>query len=447
MKETPHILLVNPWIHDFAAFDFWAKPLGLLTLAALLRLHGYRISYLDCLDRFHPKAPRTDPHWRHGRGPYLKQPIAKPQGLADVSRNYSRYGIRPEWFRQDLLNIDRPDLVMVTSMMTYWYPGLQESVRAIRGVFDQVPVWVGGIYATLCSDHCRAHSGADAVITGAGEDQILDRIDQLSGYGVTPRFDPQDLDTFPYPAFDLQSRINYIPLQTSRGCPFACDYCASKKINPIRMTRDPSRVVEEIRYWNAARGVEDFVFYDDALLMDAESHALPIFEGVIESGLRIRFHTPNALHIRWIDPKTADLMKRAGFATVRLGLETVGFDASRNLDSKVTAAEFRRAVKCLKAAGFDRKQVGAYLLAGLPNQSPTSLDASIRTVKEAGITPIPAYYSPIPNTRLWPEAVAASRYDLEADPVFTNNAVLPCRREPFSWSYLAHLKKRIQDGA
>ncbi len=50
---SPRILLVNPWIHDFAAYDFWATPLGLLTLGAMLRDHGARVSYVDCLDRFH----------------------------------------------------------------------------------------------------------------------------------------------------------------------------------------------------------------------------------------------------------------------------------------------------------------------------------------------------------------------------------------------------------
>jgi radical SAM superfamily enzyme YgiQ (UPF0313 family) len=445
MKDTPHILLINPWIHDFAAYDFWAKPLGLLVLAALLRMHGYRVSYLDCLDRFHPRAARSDPRLRHGRGPYLKQRIPRPQGLADVPRNYCRYGIRPEWFRRDLQNLLPPDLVLVTSMMTYWYPGLRETVSAVRDVFGATPVWVGGIYASLCSDHCRSHSGADAVITGAGEDRILERIGRQTGYRVAPRFDPQNLDTYPLPAFDLQRRCAYIPLQTSRGCPFSCAYCASNVINPSRMRRDPARVVEEIHYWNTQWGIEDFVFYDDALLMDAEVHARPIFEQVIEAGLRIRFHTPNALHIRWIDSKTAALMHRAGFETVRLGLETAGFSASRQLDAKVTAGEFRRAVQCLKAAGFHRKQVGAYLLAGLPDQDLASIDASIRIVKQAGITPIPAYYSPIPRTRLWPEAVAASRYDLEADPVFTNNAVLPCRREPFSWDYFSHLKNMTRN--
>ena len=42
--DAPHILLVNPWIHDFAAYDFWAKPLGLLILAAVLRGQGCSVA-------------------------------------------------------------------------------------------------------------------------------------------------------------------------------------------------------------------------------------------------------------------------------------------------------------------------------------------------------------------------------------------------------------------
>ena len=80
--DRPHILLVNPWIHDFAAYDFWAKPMGLLTVASLLRHHGVRVSYIDCLDRFHPKVPKTNPGARFGRGPYLKIRIPRPSGLS-----------------------------------------------------------------------------------------------------------------------------------------------------------------------------------------------------------------------------------------------------------------------------------------------------------------------------------------------------------------------------
>ena len=105
LDNRPHILLVNPWIHDFAAYDFWAKPMGLLVIASLLRRHGFTISYVDCLDRFHPRAPRSRPEVRYGRGPYQKARIAKPAGLDDVPRHFSRYGIKPEWFRADLRNL------------------------------------------------------------------------------------------------------------------------------------------------------------------------------------------------------------------------------------------------------------------------------------------------------------------------------------------------------
>ena len=41
---------------------------------------------------------------------------------------------------------------------------------------------------------------------------------------------------------------------------------------------------------------------------------------------------------------------------------------------------------------------------------------------------------------MWPAAVASSRYDLTADPIFTNNAILPCQKAPFNWERLCYLK-------
>ncbi len=199
-------------------------------------------------------------------------------------------------------------------------------------------------------------------------------------------------------------------------------------------------MVAEIRYWHEAFGVREFVFYDDALLTNSAAHFRPIMEGVLRAGLAVRFHTPNAVHIREIDDPTADLMMRAGFQSLRLGLETTAFEARAEMDHKVTAKDFRRAVGCLKRAGFDARRIGAYLLAGLPGQPLAAVTRSIETVKTAGITPVLAYYSPIPHTAMWPAAVASSRYDLAADPIFTNNAIFPCQKEPFSWERLSFLK-------
>ena len=443
-SASPRILLVNPWILDFAAYDFWATPLGLLTLGAMLRDHGARVSYVDCLDRFHPRLPAADPSARFGRGPYLKTRVSKPAGMEDIPRNYCRYGIPPEWFEADLKSRPRPDLVLVTSMMTYWYPGVQETISIVKTVFPEVPVILGGIYATLCQEHAIRFSGADLVIAGPGETQLFAAAQRLIGWSAAPETDPENLDAFPFPAADLQQKIPFVALMTSTGCPFSCAYCASGYLNSRRRLRSTDRIVEEIQFWNARHGVRDMVFYDDALLVDSKRHAIPLFEKIIARGLgkTVRFHTPNAVHIREITQTTARLMAAAGFQTIRLGLETAAGDR-RDFDHKVTRNEFLAAVSCLKSAGFRGDQVGAYLLTGLPGQTWESVEASVETVRMAGITPVPAHFTPIPHTALWPAAVASSRYDLESDPAFTNNAIFPCQKEPFSWEPLIRLKKRI----
>jgi radical SAM superfamily enzyme YgiQ (UPF0313 family) len=439
--DHPHILLINPWIHDFAAYDFWAKPMGLLVIASLLRHHGISISFIDCLDRFHPRAPTSQPEARQGRGPYLKTRIPKPTGLDDVPRYYSRYGVKPQWFRNDLRNLRPPDLVLMTSLMTYWYPGVQETIKHIRSVWPQVPIVLGGIYPRLCPDHAQHHSGADHVVLEPAEKSLISIVRQFTGVSLKPAFDPDNLDSYPYPALDLQSQIGYVPLLTSRGCPFNCAYCASRILEPRHIQRSPDSVVEEIKFWHKKYDQRDFVLYDDAFLVNAEQHSIPILEKIISANLNVRFHTPNAIHIRGLSAQTAMLMRRAGFATMRLGLETVEFDHRLEMDQKVSEMEFEQAVSHLRKAGFEKKQVGAYLLAGLPEQDFTTIEHSINVVKRLGITPVIAHYTPIPQTDLWPRAVAASRYDLESDPIFTNNAIMPCRRDPFVWDTLTRLKE------
>ncbi len=442
-RDTPHILLVNPWIHDFAAYDFWAKPLGILTLAGILRGHGCRVSYIDCLDRFHPRGSLRDPQTRFGCGPFRKTRLPTPAVFRDVPRRFARYGIDPAWLKEDLRRLSPVDLVLVTSAMTYWYTGLRETIQVVREILPGPPLVVGGTYATLCREHARRTSGVDEVVSGIAEPTILDLVAVYTGFEASPRFDPNALDTLPWPAFDLQTRIPYVPFLTSRGCPYACAYCASHLLEPRRLRRSPASVVAELTYWHRRWGVADFALYDDAFLADAERHALPLLEALVRAALPIRLHTPNALHVRGIDPATADLLFAAGFRTLRLGLETADFEDRTHLDRKVGAGEFERAAASLRRAGFDRGQVGAYLLAGLPDQNEAALFRSIDSVRQAGVTPVLAYYAPIPGTALWERAVAASRYDLAADPLYTNNAVFPCREGPFSWDWLEGLKRRV----
>ena len=447
MVSPPHVLCVNPWIHDFAAFDFWLKPLGLLSIAARLRHAGLRVSFFDCLDRFHPKENHPVATAWDGRGPFRKTSIrfadilpSMNGPLPRIEKTFSRYGIEPEWLQADLAEMDRPDLVLVTSLMTYWASGVTETIAMIRSVYPDVPVILGGKYATLCHDHAVAHSGAGHVVAGHGEPALEGIMKKIFGDGFGLGIENQEDSLFP--ALDLCSRLTYAPILTARGCPFACDYCATSFLEPRMVRRSPDHVFAEIRHWHHRYQVKNFAFYDDALLLNGPDHAYPLMEKIIAAGLGLYFHTPNALHIREITSDAADLMFRAGFKTIRLGLETAAFSHSRRHDIKVREEEFFRAVLCLKTAGFETRQIGAYLLCGLPDQNLDDVAASMAFVRKAGILPVPAYYTPIPHTPMWDTAVSHARFDITGHPLFTNNSLFPCVRSQDDIRRISRLKNQ-----
>jgi radical SAM superfamily enzyme YgiQ (UPF0313 family) len=435
MGNGPVLLLINPWVYDFAAYDFFARPLGLLYLASFLASQGYEVHLLDCLDT--PQARSG----AFGTGRYPKEILPTPPALQGIPRRYGRYGISESAFRARLAAVPRPDAILVTSLMTYWYPGVQAAIRLARGNFPGTPVLLGGIYATLCPEHARQHSGADVLINGPGEAAVGQQLAALGlpepggGHPGPPLL----ADDPPYPALHLLAHLSYLPILTSRGCPLHCDYCASRLLQPQFQQRRPLAVAEEILYWQGRLGLKDVAFYDDALLLDAENHLLVILEELARRGLSCRCHTPNGLHARLITLEVAKWLKQAPFATLRLGVETTALGSAR-LDHKLQAGELEAALAHLREAGFRRQEIGVYLLIGLPEQEEEEVISSIRRVKELGGTPVLTQYSPIPGTALWPKAVASCRYDLARDPLFHNNSLFPCWPQ-FSWERYTRLKR------
>jgi radical SAM superfamily enzyme YgiQ (UPF0313 family) len=434
-QPGPPLLLINPWIYDFAAYDFFARPLGLLYLAGWLRARGYAVNFLDCLGAPHA---RTGPF---GTGRYAKEIIPAPPALQGVTRRYGRYGISEAAFRERLARVPAPAAILVTSLMTYWYPGVVAAIRLARERFPGVPVILGGIYATLCPEHAQKHSGAHRVVPGPGETTISALLEEITGWPPPGAILPDliDLDSQPYPALDLLEHPSYIPILTSRGCPLDCDYCASRQLQPVYRRRDPRAVAAELIDWQDQTGLVDAAFYDDALLLAAPDHLLVIMAELARSGRAFRFHTPNGLHARLITREVAGWLKRANFATLRLGVETTALGAAR-LDAKLQAGELETALAHLQEAGFTPGAIGVYLLIGLPDQEEAEVAVSIRRVRELGATPVLASYSPIPGTALWPRAQATSRFDLAADPLFQNNSLFPCWPE-FSWERYTRLKR------
>ena len=434
MGTKGQVLLVNPWIYDFAAFNLWIEPLGLLTIAAALRDSGYGVTVLDCLA---PHAgmppPRAD-----GSGKFLKMVVDKPGPVAFVPRRYGRYGLPCQQFDAELRAAPVPDAVLVASGMTYWYPGVMEAIRRVRACFGAVPIALGGIYATLCPVHARQHSGADEVIAGPGVVAALSFADRVTGHDSAPE-QHADPRAWPPPAHELASRP-FAGLLTSWGCPYRCTYCASRHLQPAFVQREPAAVVAEIETC-LRRGIRDYAFYDDSLLLDSGQHLAPILETVVARGWPVRLYAPNGLHAREITGSLADLMRRAGLVMVRLSLETTDADRQRSTGGKVTTDLFVQAVAHLQAAGFRSRELGAYILAGLPDQPLSEVEEAVRWVHGLGVQTKLALFSPIPGTPDGDRALPAA-----ADPLWHNDTVYPyLRGGEYVWK-LQRIKQLAKEG-
>lgn len=393
------ILGVNPPVYDFAWFDLWSKPIGLLGLLNYLRSRGNKVHLLDCL-----YEGRTQP-LSFGRWKVESLSVPKPAVYRDIPRIYRRFGVSCDILDERLRALPKPDIILVTSAMTYWYPGVFEAVQMLKNIYPEVPVILGGTYARLCPEHACT-SGADFI--------------------QTERF-ALPVDS---PALDLYDHADYGILTTSWGCPMRCDYCASRTLWGDFKRRPLEDIFNDLRQQATLEGVQDAAFYDDALLIGKEHCFYPLCAYIQKHFPQLRLHTPNGLHVAQLDDQCCRVLFQSGFHTIRLSLEGVDRFTKGVSSDKAGESNYVRAFSSLLRAGYPAERVETYILVGLPGQSVQNVEASIDFVRSLGGNPKLAEFSPIPGTPLYEKALELVPH-LSVEPLLQNNTVFA--------SHIAHL--------
>jgi radical SAM superfamily enzyme YgiQ (UPF0313 family) len=377
MNDKPSILLVNPPIYDFAAFDFWLRPLGMLTAAGKIPDVNFKIfDFLDRNHQFYFDKPqfKSDP-W--GRGRFFSTTIPKPDVLKKIPRYYRRFGLPAEIFT-DFLKTNKPcDFVFIQTVMTYWYLGYQEVINELKKYWPKTKIILGGPYAMICPDHARK-LGADFLYgdeqtpaTGAGAEQL--------------------------PLWNLYKNPQTAAMKITQGCPFKCTYCTVPIFNNGFSTKPLQQAIEELRFL-ISLGVKNIAFYDDALLYKSDEVLKPFLRYVIDNKISISFHTPNALNARFIDGELASLLIKAGFKSFYLGFESRAQEFQKQTGSKIYDDEFANAVKTLIDAGACLNGITAYLILGHPRYEIQEIEESMKFVNSLGVKIMLAEFSPIPGT-------------------------------------------------
>ncbi|UCD15918.1 MAG: radical SAM protein [Candidatus Omnitrophota bacterium] len=378
-----NILAINPWIYDFAAYDFWLKPYGFLVILTYLKNKGINVDYIDCLDK---KITKAD----FGRGKYPAQIIEKPSIFKQIPRHFKRYGISIDELKGALKKTNY-DYILITSSMTYWYPAIIDLIKILRAKFGASKIILGGTYATLCYGHAKKTTGCDFVFKDSSLKEFFSLLNvdfnYTQFYSTLPSYE------------DFYTTLDYVVLRTCWGCPFDCSYCAIKELFTGFFRVPHKKVIEFIAKYHQS-GIKNFILYDDAFLYEP-NYAKQLLRQIINLKLDIHFHTPNALHLKFLDKDIACLLKKSNFINPHFGLETLNPYLQKLWGDKVNKSDLRRGVNLLKKGGFRKGEFSVYLLLGYPNQNLEELKKEVDMLHCLGAKVSLAEFSPVPKTKIF----------------------------------------------
>ena len=356
------VLLVYPFFRrslDRSRFRF--PPLGPAYVAASLRRAGHAVRMLDCTFLSRERA--------------LTLALA---AQADVIGVYCMATMRGDavWFARQLRG--RCDLLVVGGPLPTCEPDafLADFDVVVRGEGEQTMVDL--LAAHALGSELGAVPGVVATAGGS------------AAVAGPPRPFVPDLDALPFPARDLLPNASYIShgrrrygyavttVLTSRGCPFACEFCSNVVFGSSCRERSPDSVVDEVEE-ALALGYDRIAFTDDVFTMRPDRVAA-VCDEIERRGLR--FDWECLARVDGIDRKTAARMRRAGCRTVFFGIESGSDEVLRIMRKGITAAQARDAVWAAHDAGLE---VGAFFILCYPGDTD---DTVLQTLRFAASLPL-----------------------------------------------------------
>jgi radical SAM superfamily enzyme YgiQ (UPF0313 family) len=295
---------------------------------------------------------------------------------------------------------DRFDLVGISSLSAQ----IGEAYQLADRYREQgVPVVMGGLHVTAVPDEAGRHAGA--VIVGEGESvwaEVLQDAERGSLQRCYRANGDFSLDDAPMPAYEKldPSKYNRLIVQTSRGCPFRCEFCASSILLTRGYKQKPvDRVLAEIDRIRALWRRPFIEFADDNAFVNRRywKQLLPELKK-----RKIRWFAETDLSVHE-DAELLRLMRQSGCAEVLIGFESPGDWGLHGLELKSDwklkrRHEAKEAVRRIQSSGI---RVNGCFILGLDGQGPDIFDKVLEFAMETGMFDVQiTVQTPFPGTPL-----------------------------------------------
>ncbi len=234
----------------------------------------------------------------------------------------------------DRIDFDAPVDLVALSFMSHQASRAYQISEEFRK--RRRTVVMGGFHVTLAPEECLEH--CDSIVFGEAEGVWSKLLDDASAGKLKRRYVSQelsDLKGIPVPRYDIinlkRYRIPNLPAQTTRGCPYGCNYCEVTQVYGRKFRhRPPAEVEEEVREIVSVTGRRSIYFVDDIFNAN-RSHALEVMERILP--LKIKWTCLCTANVG-SDPQLLDMMQRSGCNHINIGMETVNSENLKLINKK-----------------------------------------------------------------------------------------------------------------
>lgn len=299
----------------------------------------------------------------------------------------------------------QPSVVLFSIWSNQWQRALAVA-RTLKAEVSDVPLWVGGAHVTAAPASVE-HAPFDGTVFGEGERVVTSIVQQCRSLPV-PRIltGPmvENLDDLPMPVLQIFSQEDirqYPSVMLSRGCPYHCTYCLSRKggVGGNVRWKSPQRAVQEIEELIRYASPDEFYIDDDTFLKSPDW---------VRSFCKLygnRYRTPFYCNAR---PETVrlnllEVLRAAGCRGIGIGIESGSADIrARVLQRPMSDETIIGAFAAARQAGL---LTWSFNMVGIPTETAADVRATIELNERAGVDFVRvSVFTPYPGTPLSSES-------------------------------------------
>ena len=303
------------------------------------------------------------------------------------------------------------DLVGITAMTPTVNRGYQIADRfRARGI----KVVMGGMHVSQMPEEALRH--CDSVVVGEAEGLWPHLLDDWAQQSLKPVYRHENglpaLENLPAPNWDLYRGKNYLPVhfvETTRGCPIDCEFCAVTTAFGGRYRNRPQEeVLRELHQLKPFEGwltLKNCVFFVDDNIIANRAYAREFLARI--AGLKLKWFGHASVNIA-NDGDLLELCQKSGCVGLFIGFESLSSDTLRSIGKRVNQPHrYREVIQKIHDHGIG---IDASFVFGFDTDTPDVFDQTLEFAQSAKVEV--AYFSiltPYPGTRLHARLKAENR--------------------------------------